>query len=47
MAFLNIVARRAEKRDARAMRDPKFRTPRTSDLEPSLVQPVSRGAHPD
>jgi hypothetical protein len=54
MAFLNIVARRAEKRDARAMRDPKFdirdpkfRTPRTSDLEPSLVPPVSRGAHPD
>ena len=43
-----------KKRDAREMRDPKFdirdpkfRTPRTSDLEPSLVPPVSRGAYPD
>lgn len=42
-----------EKRDARERRDPKFdvrdskfRKPRTSDLEPSLVPPISRGAHP-
>ena len=43
-----------EKRDARERRDlkfdvrgSKFRKPRTSDLEPSLVPPVLRGAHPD
>ena len=43
-----------EKRDEHEMRDPKFdvrgsksRKPRISDLEPSLLPPVSRGGHPD
>ena len=43
-----------EKRDARERRDPKFdvrgskfREVRTSNLEPSLVPPVSCGAYPD